>query len=316
MQKSNSNDTFRIFIYENVLNQGINNQSNKEVNLYDNCAKKIKMYYKSNSIPLYIASSSAIQVAFLDAYQILNRKVLLSEATKEEKNLFNVIKYFESDQTLIKRIFEEEELLSKLLPYSVEFYEMPLPGKIISMCSLTELQHNLLFYGFNLFSQDLHEYFYDIDLNVIGNYYKNEIEKELESSEQIFIENVEDNIVLAIQGLIKFLAGNNLYLYEDLVTELITLDYKWNRYLKDKKLIIPGNEVSDSRMLIFENNEIQDIICDEISCNEEYFEELIISFINIKCYNMGVDEKIINEEIIDEYFNTKKGSKLLKIRRD
>ncbi|MBE6160933.1 MAG: hypothetical protein E7158_01755 [Firmicutes bacterium] len=316
MEKNNSNDIFRTFIYENVLNQGINNQSENVINLYDNYAKKLKMYYESNSIPLYMVSSSVIQVAFLDAYQILNKKILLSEATKEEKNLFNEIKYFNNDQTLIKRIFEEEKLLSKLLPYSVEFYDMPLPSKIISMCSLTELQHNFLFYGFNLFSQDLHEYFYDIDLNDIGNYYKNEIEKELGSYEQIFVENIEDNIVLAIQGLIKFLSGNNPYLYEDLLTELITLDYKWNKYLKDKKLIIPGNEISDSRMLMFENNEIADIICDEIADNEEYFEKLIISFINIKCYNMGVDEKIINEEIINEYFNTEKGKKLLKIRRD
>ena len=91
--------------------------------------------------------------------------------------------------------------------------------------------------------------------------------------------------------------------FKKLIEQIIKLDYEWNKYLVDKRFTCDWiiEEEINARFQYYEECEIDDLV-DEAIYDSSYLEAIIDSFLSIKCDNMGIDEKIINQKVVDDYF--------------
>lgn len=302
MQNILSNNEIRKQIYAGVLQTRVNLNSKDSFNYYELYANDIQ---KLQQNPIgRIIYSGIISVVFLDAYKVLNLKLKLSGITNEEKDLFDLLNSIGSYTQLLENIYENETLFQKMLPYTIEFCEMDFFRKIMCVESLNFLQKDFLCLYYEIFENDLDEYSKYLTIDTIGDYCKQVIELAIKMDDTD-IALVEDNLTDQLEGFLRFLVGNNIDKYINLMSDMIRLDYKWNKYFEDKSFIFDDEENNlyiKQRLDVYEDNTENDLVINECLEDEEYLLQILASFLSIKCYNMNMNDKVINQDIIDDHF--------------
>ena len=126
--------------------------------------------------------------------------------------------------------------MEELLKYSLEFLRKNDFNKIISIKKLDNNQKHFLKTSFPLFINDIEEYGYEkeIPLEIMTDYFAEEMEK-MEFNENIDPESRTNELVLQIEGFVKNLRGNDFVNYVEVMEKIIKLDYRWSKYVIDKK---------------------------------------------------------------------------------
>lgn len=119
------------------------------------------------------------------------------------------------------------------------------------------------------------------------------------------------NVIQEIIGFIRMLCGNDKDEFESLMQKIIFLDYKWNKYIIEHKYTYNSIDMFNIQVRKdkFEDNPV-DVLIEESLLDSEYFEELIDSLILIKCDNIYVDDELINQEMVDDYYKKSLNKKL------
>ena len=299
-----TNNTIRNHIYEEVLQCGTKT-GGEEVNCYELYTRKLSLMKESELFyPLYLA---IIETAYLDAYVLLNNKIKLNMITEEEAELFNKLDMIGTMEELEDIIDADDTLLTKILPYSTEFCDINYLRKIMAMCSLSLLQQKSLYDDFELFDNDLTQYYDEVNAQTIGDYCKETINDVVSTNNIDTISAAENRLIYELEGFINFLAGNDVEFYASLISEILKTDYKWNKYMLDNGFTIEEeDEETHERIKAFERKDMNSLIADECMLNCEYLREVLTSFLMIKCYNMNMNDKQINENIVNDYFSKTK----------
>lgn len=299
-----SNGCFRNSMLKSIISDDIG-QVNEvdEGTLIYSYSKKLEQLKESNDFG-YAIYQSIITVAFLDAYKILNSKLRDSSISYLELTLYNKIRKVTCIEDLEELIENDIFLLEELLKYSLAFLRMNEFQKIIS---IKKMDNNLKYYlkvSFPLFVNDVEEYGYekDIPIELMTNYYTEEMNK-AESNEKIDPYEKSNELFEQVEGFIKNIMGNDYANFISLMEEIITMDYKWSKYVVDKKYKSDAFETEEllERIEMYEDFSMQELV-DEASTDSYYFEKLVDSMLLIKAYNMYFDEEVLNEEIVEEYF--------------
>lgn len=301
-----SNDTFRNYILKSIIfnNEIIDADVNEDVHYYL-FAQKLNEYRESDDLAIYFLYVSIITVAFLDTYKLLNTKLNEGRLTSDEEVIYDHIAYITSIEELQIKIDENEGLLEHLINRCVEFIRMNDLRKITTIKKLSEGQKHNLRYDFELFENDLEQYDYreKMPVEILTKYYAEEMDKTLTEHGIIDPGNRSSNLMTEIMGFIKMLAGYDYETFEELMQDIIVLDYKWNKYIIDKGYSLDTILMDEiqGRLDMYEENSI-DTLIQEIFYDSYYFQSLIDSMILIKCDNMYVDENLLSEEMVEDYY--------------
>ncbi|MBO5096656.1 MAG: hypothetical protein J6B98_07255 [Bacilli bacterium] len=301
-----SNDTFRNYILKSIIfnNEIIDADVNEDVHYYL-FAQKLNEYRESDDLAIYFLYISIITVAFLDTYKLLNTKLNEGRLTSDEEVIYDHIAYITSIEELQIKIDENEGLLEHLINRCVEFIRMNDLRKITTIKKLSEGQKHNLRCDFELFENDLEQYDYreKMPVEILTKYYAEEMDKTLTEHGIIDPGNRSSNLMTEIMGFIKMLAGYDYETFEELMQDIIVLDYKWNKYIIDKGYSLDTILMDEiqGRLDMYEENSI-DTLIQEIFYDSYYFQSLIDSMILIKCDNMYVDENLLSEEMVEDYY--------------
>ena len=301
-----SNDTFRNYILKSIIfnNEIIDADVNEDVHYYL-FAQKLNEYRESDDLAIYFLYISIITVAFLDTYKLLNTKLNEGRLTSDEEVIYDHIAYITSIEELQIKIDENEGLLEHLINQCVEFIRMNDLRKITTIKKLSEGQKHNLRCDFELFENDLEQYDYreKMPVEILTKYYAEEMDKTLTEHGIIDPGNRSSNLMTEIMGFIKMLAGYDYETFEELMQDIIVLDYKWNKYIIDKGYSLDTILMDEiqGRLDMYEENSI-DTLIQEIFYDSYYFQSLIDSMILIKCNNMYVDENLLSEEMVEDYY--------------
>lgn len=301
-----SNDTFRNYILKSIIfnNEIIDADVNEDVHYYL-FAQKLNEYRESDDLAIYFLYISIITVAFLDTYKLLNTKLNEGRLTSDEEVIYDHIAYITSIEELQIKIDENEGLLEHLINRCVEFIRMNDLRKITTIKKLSEGQKHNLRCDFKLFENDLEQYDYreKMPVEILTKYYAEEMDKTLTEHGIIDPGNRSSNLMTEIMGFIKMLAGYDYETFEELMQDIIVLDYKWNKYIIDKGYSLDTILMDEiqGRLDMYEENSI-DTLIQEIFYDSYYFQSLIDSMILIKCDNMYVDENLLSEEMVEDYY--------------
>lgn len=301
-----SNDTFRNYILKSIIfnNEIIDVDVNEDVHYYL-FAQKLNEYRESDDLAIYFLYVSIITVAFLDTYKLLNTKLNEGRLTSDEEVIYDHIAYITSIEELQIKIDENEGLLEHLINRCVEFIRMNDLRKITTIKKLSEGQKHNLRCDFKLFENDLEQYDYreKMPVEILTKYYAEEMDKTLTEHGIIDPGNRSSNLMTEIMGFIKMLAGYDYETFEELMQDIIVLDYKWNKYIIDKGYSLDTILMDEiqGRLDMYEENSI-DTLIQEIFYDSYYFQSLIDSMILIKCDNMYVDENLLSEEMVEDYY--------------
>ena len=168
--------------------------------------------------------------------------------------------------------------------------------------ALTSAQCASLLYNFKLFDNDFMEYDSLVNLNTLIDYYK----KEMKIYEMTPIDTgaISANLSEEIIGFIKSLAGMDFDSFETLMEEIIKTDYKWSKYIVDKKNFNNVVDIGDfeEKVEMYENNSLDSLILEEVLIDDYYLNTLIDGVILTKGDNLYLDKSIINEQMVDDYY--------------
>lgn len=310
-----SNDIFRNYIMKSIIFNGdIQNVELEEDMHYFFFAEKLKKYLESDDNAEYIIYVSIITVAFLDTYKILNTKLVEGTLTPDEEIIYNNIVGITSVEELQTKIDGSASLLEFLIKQCVEFIRLNDLRKITTIKKLNEAQKHSLKNDFELFKNDLEQYEYrgSIPIDVITDYYKKEMDKMIKKQNAMDPGDRSTNLMYEIMGFIKMLAGNDCECFKELIKDIIILDYKWNKFIIDNDYLVGAilkDEIMD-RIEKFEDNSIESLV-EDVLYDSYYFNNLIDSIILIKCDNMYIDDRLLTEEMVEDYYlkHVKKGKK-------
>ena len=238
----------------------------------------------------------------MDAYKVLNLKNRESNLTYEEIEIYNRISSILNFQELENAVLSIDTFLENLLKYVLEFYRYNILRKIKTVKALTSAQCASLLYNFKLFDNDFIEYDSLVNLNTLIDYYKKE--KKIYEMTPIDTGAISANLSEEIIGFIKSLAGMDFDSFETLMEEIIQTDYKWSKYIVDKKSFNNIIDIGDfeEKVEMYENNSLDSLILKKVLIGDYYLNALIDGIILTKCDNLYLDENIINEQMVDEYY--------------
>lgn len=195
-----------------------------------------------------------------------------------------------------------DDFFEALLNYVLEFYRYNILRKIKTIKSLTSAQCASLLYNFKLFDNDFMEYDSLVNLNTLVDYYK----KEMKVYEMTPIDAgaISANLSEEIIGFIKSLAGMDFDSFETLMEEIIQTDYKWSKYIVDKKNFNNVVDIGDfeEKVEMYENNSLDSLILEEVLIDDYYLNALVDGIILTKGDNLYLDKNIINEEMVNDYY--------------
>lgn len=302
MGKFLSNDVIRNFILKMIFNDGVKNiEVDENFHIYLVSQEILEMYNSDIKLLQNIANG-IFEIAYLDAYKVLNLKNRESNLTYEEIEIYNKISSILNFQELENAVLSIDTFLEDLLKYVLEFYRYNILRKIKTVKALTSAQCASLLYNFKLFDNDFMEYESLVNLNTLIDYYK----KEMKVYEMTPIDTgaISANLSKEIIGFIKSLAGMDFDTFETLMEEIIQTDYKWSKYLVDKKIFNNIIDIGDfeEKVEMYENNSLDSLILKKVLIGDYYLNALIDGIILTKCDNLYLDENIINEQMVDEYY--------------
>lgn len=302
MGKFLSNDVIRNFILKMIFNDGVKNiEVDENFHIYLVSQEILEMYNSDIKLLQNIANG-IFEIAYLDAYKVLNLKNRESNLTYEEIEIYNKISSILNFQELENAVLSIDTFLEDLLKYVLEFYRYNILRKIKTVKALTSAQCASLLYNFKLFDNDFIEYDSLVNLNTLIDYYK----KEMKVYEMTPIDTgaISANLSKEIIGFIKSLAGMDFDTFETLMEEIIQTDYKWSKYLVDKKIFNNIIDIGDfeEKVEMYENNSLDSLILKKVLIGDYYLNALIDGIILTKCDNLYLDENIINEQMVDEYY--------------
>ena len=316
MEKKINNDLFRNYMLKSIFTDNTLNGEDIDENVFIySYSKKLQDLYINGNELLYAFYNGAVSVAYLDTYKVLNAKLRDSIISNEEVKIYNKLDETLGIEDLQYKLDNDPWLLEELLKYSLEFIRMNDLNKISTLKKLSEAQRHNLKTEFELFENDIEQYEFreNIPLEVFTDYYEKEISLEENSTGIYDPGQTSCNLMHEIIGFIRMLVGNDFECFKSLMRDIITLDYKWNKYIIDKNYKFDNFRMESVvyRKNLFEENSIESLI-EECLYDSSYLEELIDSLILIKCDNMYVDEKLISQKKVDEYYSSTLGDKLNK----
>lgn len=302
MEQILSNDVIRNFILKMIFNDGVKNiEVDENFHIYLVSQEILEMYNSDIKLLQNIANG-IFEISYLDAYKVLNLKNRESNLTYEEIETYNKISSILNFQELENAVLSIDTFLEDLLKYVLEFYRYNILRKIKTVKALTSAQCASLLYNFKLFDNDFMEYESLVNLNTLIDYYK----KEMKVYEMTPIDTgaISANLSKEIIGFIKSLAGMDFDTFETLMEEIIQTDYKWSKYLVDKKIFNNIIDIGDfeEKVEMYENNSLDSLILEKVLIGDYYLSALIDGIILTKCDNLYLDENIINEQMVDEYY--------------
>lgn len=302
MEQILSNDVIRNFILKMIFNDGVKNiEVDENFHIYLVSQEILEMYNSDIKLLQNIANG-IFEIAYLDAYKVLNLKNRESNLTYEEIEIYNKISSILNFQELENAVLSIDTFLEDLLKYVLEFYRYNILRKIKTVKALTSAQCASLLYNFKLFDNDFMEYESLVNLNTLIDYYK----KEMKVYEMTPIDTgaISANLSEEIIGFIKSLAGMDFDAFETLMEEIIQTDYKWSKYLVDKKIFNNIIDIGDfeEKVEMYENNSLDSLILEEVLIDDYYLSALIDGIILTKCDNLYLDKNIINEQMVDDYY--------------
>lgn len=302
MEQILSNDVIRNFILKMIFNDGVKNiEVDENFHIYLVSQEILEMYNSDIKLLQNIANG-IFEIAYLDAYKVLNLKNRESNLTYEEIEIYNKISSILNFQELENAVLSIDTFLEDLLKYVLEFYRYNILRKIKTVKALTSAQCSSLLYNFKLFDNDFMEYENLVNLNTLIDYYK----KEMKVYEMTPIDTgaISANLSEEIIGFIKSLAGMDFDAFETLMEEIIQTDYKWSKYLVDKKIFNNIIDIGDfeEKVEMYENNSLDSLILEEVLIDDYYLSALIDGIILTKCDNLYLDKNIINEQMVDDYY--------------
>lgn len=302
MEQVLSNDVIRNFILKMIFNDGVKNiEVDENFHIYLVSQEILEMYNSDIKLLQNIANG-IFEIAYLDAYKVLNLKNRESNLTYDEIEIYNKISSILNFQELENAVLSIDTFLEDLLKYVLEFYRYNILRKIKTVKALTSAQCASLLYNFKLFDNDFMEYESLVNLNTLIDYYK----KEMKVYEMTPIDTgaISANLSKEIIGFIKSLAGMDFDTFETLMEEIIQTDYKWSKYLVDKKIFNNIIDIGDfeEKVEMYENNSLDSLILKKVLIGDYYLNALIDGIILTKCDNLYLDENIINEQMVDEYY--------------
>jgi len=302
MEQILSNDVIRNFILKMIFNDGVKNiEVDENFHIYLVSQEILEMYNSDIKLLQNIANG-IFEIAYLDAYKVLNLKNRESNLTYEEIEIYNKISSILNFQELENAVLSIDTFLEDLLKYVLEFYRYNILRKIKAVKALTSAQCASLLYNFKLFDNDFMEYESLVNLNTLIDYYK----KEMKVYEMTPIDTgaISANLSEEIIGFIKSLAGMDFDTFETLMEEIIQTDYKWSKYLVDKKIFNNIIDIGDfeEKVEMYENNSLDSLILEEVLIDDYYLSALIDGIILTKCDNLYLDKNIINEQMVDDYY--------------
>ena len=308
-----SNNTYRDYLIKNI----IFDNTYEETELDDQsrcylCADKLKKMSKVDNTLVQGLYEALISTIYIDAYKVLNLKEKELSIGYMEQIDFDNIKFITNIDDLKELINNDPLLLEVLLNYFLEFYRMNYFRKIIAFKALGTAREYNLKLSFNIFQNDIEDYSDNLSLDTITNYAKKEVEVLRKTKDE---SETYDNLISKVLGFLYCLNRDDVFTFTEFFKEILEIDYKWIRYITDKKLKCDWliDEELMYRMELYEDNDMDSLVAEGL-CDNDYFEQLIDSFLYIKCDNMGIDERVINEEVVDEYYN--KIRKKMKRERD
>lgn len=302
MEQILSNDVIRNFILKMIFNDGVKNiEVDENFHIYLVSQEILEMYNSDIKLLQNIANG-IFEIAYLDAYKVLNLKNRESNLTYDEIEIYNKISSILNFQELENAVLSIDTFLEDLLKYVLEFYRYNILRKIKTVKALTSAQCASLLYNFKLFDNDFMEYESLVNLNTLIDYYK----KEMKVYEMTPIDTgaISANLSKEIIGFIKSLAGMDFDTFETLMEEIIQTDYKWSKYLVDKKIFNNIIDIGDfeEKVEMYENNSLDSLILEKVLIGDYYLSALIDGIILTKCDNLYLDENIINEQMVDDYY--------------
>lgn len=302
MEQILSNDVIRNFILKMIFKDGVKNiEVDENFHIYLVSQEILEMYNSDIKLLQNIANG-IFEIAYLDAYKVLNLKNRESNLTYDEIEIYNKISSILNFQELENAVLSIDTFLEDLLKYVLEFYRYNILRKIKTVKALTSAQCASLLYNFKLFDNDFMEYESLVNLNTLIDYYK----KEMKVYEMTPIDTgaISANLSEEIIGFIKSLAGMDFDAFETLMEEIIQTDYKWSKYLVDKKIFNNIIDIGDfeEKVEMYENNSLDSLIFEEVLIDDYYLSALIDGIILTKCDNLYLDENIINEQMVDDYY--------------
>ena len=265
------------------------------------CAEKIQML---SSIPSYKELyETIIDVIFLDAYKALNLKERELSINYDERDLLDLINRIGTTDFLKDAIENDKFLLEELIEYFLDFYRMNPFRKIISYGAIDQTAKIELESDFKEFKNDIEEYHQNLNLDLITTLSKEQMDsfQNIEDASDAYAETLANLI-----GFFKNLYRDNIIAYERIIKEMIELDYNWIKYVMDKNYECAWllEDEMEFRIQKYEEFKIDELVEDTVQ-DDEYLEEIIDSFLSIKCDNMGMDEEIINEKLVEEHNKNK-----------
>lgn len=302
MEQILSNDVIRNFILKMIFNDGVKNiEVDENFHIYLVSQEILEMYNSDIKLLQNIANG-IFEIAYLDTYKVLNLKNRESNLTYDEIEIYNKISSILNFQELENAVLSIDTFLEDLLKYVLEFYRYNILRKIKTVKALTSAQCASLLYNFKLFDNDFMEYESLVNLNTLIDYYK----KEMKVYEMTPIDTgaISANLSKEIIGFIKSLAGMDFDTFETLMEEIIQTDYKWSKYLVDKKIFNNIIDIGDfeEKVEMYENNSLDSLILEKVLIGDYYLSALIDGIILTKCDNLYLDENIINEQMVDDYY--------------
>lgn len=302
MEQVLSNDVFRNFILKMIFKDDVKNvEVDENFHIYL-VSQKILEMYNSDVKFLQNIANGIFEVAYLDAYKVLNLKNRESNLTYEEIEIYNRISSILNFQELENAVLSIDAFLEDLLKYVLEFYRYNILRKIKTVKALTSAQCASLLYNFKLFDNDFMEYDSPVNLSTLIDYYK----KEMKIYEMTPIDTgaISANLSEEIIGFIKNLAGMDFDSFETLMEEIIKTDYKWSKYIVDKKNFNNVVDIGDfeEKVEMYENNSLDSLILEEVLIDDYYLNTLIDGVILTKGDNLYLDKSIINEQMVDDYY--------------
>lgn len=265
------------------------------------CSEKIQMLSSIQSYKEFY--ETIINVIFIDAYKALNLKERELSINYDERDLLDLINRIGSTNFLKDAIENDKFLLEELIEYFLDFYRMNPFRKIISYGAIDQTAKIELESDFKEFKNDIEEYHKNLNLDLITTLSKEQMNsfQNIEDASDAYAETLANLI-----GFFKNLYRDNIIAYEKIIKEMIELDYNWIKYVMDKNYECAWllEDEMEYRIQKYEEYKIDELVEDTVQ-DDEYLEEIIDSFLSIKCDNMGMDEEIINEKLVEEHNKNK-----------
>ena len=298
---TDSNEIFRNFIMNNMIFD--NTYEDAEIDDGTRCylcAEKIKKLALIENEFFESFYDALISVIYLDAYKLLNLKEKELSLNYLEQSAFENVKDLMNLDDLRQAINDDKFLLEELLNFFLEYYRMNDFRKVIAYKSISEACLYTLESEYVMFENDIKEYDENITLDSIADISR----KQMDLIEDVANEDESyENVLIKLSGFFSNLNRDDTFLFIGLFKQIIELDYKWIKYIADKNFRCEWllEEDMEYRMSLYEENDLDELVTEAI-CDQDYFEQLLDSFLSIKCDNMGMDEKIINQDLVDKHY--------------